>query len=332
METQNKQENLPSQQKQLSEAEILVARKQQVGKLLTSENNIKKISASLPKGLIATKVIQVFMNSCTRNPKLLECTPNSILAAVLVCAQFGLMPDGITGECYIIPYKIRRKIKGVPFNQLPQVYEAQFLLGYKGMIQLAMRSGRVKRFQARAVRKGDIFEYELGTSEFIKHKPMGKSEQITHFYAILDFINGGQVFDVMTSDEVNFYRDKSPNYQTAERKEDTIWGQYYDTMGMKTVIRRLSKYSPVSSELSNAIALDEMVELGKSQSNQVNLLEYDDITVQDEVSMIEDNLNEVTGNDERTEEQKKEETKDKKALTSKEKADKLIKQASDSIK
>lgn len=276
------------QAKQLSEEELqaqarrvmLVQRRDKINQALT--NSIEMIQNSLPRGMDAKKLIQVAVNCCSRNPKLLTCTTNSVLGCVITAAQLGLMPDSFTGEAHLIPFEKR---------QGSGVFEAQFIPGYRGLIQLALRSGQVSTFQAWAVYKGDEFDYALGTERFIKHKPTGEGDEITHFYAVLEMRNGGKLFDVLTVKEVNRIRDKAANYKFARDKAKTVWAQYYEEMGKKTVIRRLAKYAPISPEFQKAVALDEEVEiLGRSQNSSAEI--YDTLKLDDKAQTL-DNFSQV---------------------------------------
>jgi recombination protein RecT len=225
-----------------------------------------KIQALLPRGMVVKKLLQIVLNSCTKNPKLLECTPLTILGAVMQSAELGLIPDGITGEAHILPF----------WNGKKGRYEAQFIPGYKGLIKLAYNSGQVKRFQARVVYDQDEFSYEMGLHEKLSHKRTGKTSKPTHFYVVLEFANGGIIFDVATTSQIEQVRNDSPNYKKAKDKTKTIWFKHFDEMGMKTMIRRLAKYAPLSAEFQRAVALDEQFEeLGNSQSLDLHLTEYD---------------------------------------------------------
>lgn len=222
------------------------------------------IANALPSMLTPERMIRVALSAMSKTPLLLECTQHSLMGSILTCAQLGLMPDGVTGEAYLIPYKNNKK----------KTVECQVIVGYKGLCTLAYRSGMVLSIQARAVYKGDLFEYELGLNEKLKHVPCGNVDQtqITHFYSIVKMLNGGHTFDVMTTEAVNKVRDESANYKFAFNKAETIWNKNYAEMGCKTVLRRNLKYVPFSAEVSRAIAQDEMADVGK-QSMKFEILD-----------------------------------------------------------
>ncbi|MCA3233425.1 MAG: recombinase RecT, partial [Cupriavidus sp.] len=117
-----------------------------------------------------------------------------------------------------------------------------------------------------------------GLDEKLEHKPtMSGRGRVIAFYAVAKLVGGGHAFEVMSVDQVNEIRDASQNYKFARDKDKTVWGQHYEEMGRKTVLRRLFKYLPVSIELANASALDGMHARGESQALD-NVLEGDYIT------------------------------------------------------
>jgi recombination protein RecT len=223
-----------------------------------------EIAKALPKLLTAERLIRTALTAMARNPDLLQCTNHSLISCILTTAQLGLLPDNILGEAYLIPFNNKKKRRK----------ECQLIVGYKGLCMLAMRSGLVKSISAMPVfaaneKDGDVFDYDLGLNEKLVHKPSGlmESSRITHFYAIVRFINGGHIFLVMTRAQVEAVRDKSKNYQYSENKAGTVWAQYFDEMGCKTVVRRVMKYVPLSPEMSRAVALDEAAESGDQNTS-----------------------------------------------------------------
>jgi len=250
-----------------SQVQVYKDRYSSVSNLLkTYEPAIKN---ALPKFLTPDRMIRVALTAMSKNPTLLECTPHSLIGCVLTSAQLGLLPDEVLGEAYLIPFRNRSK----------GIVECTFIVGYRGLCQLAMRSGQVKSVQARAVyaankEGGDFFEYEFGLNEKLQHIPSGLRDpkHITHFYAIVKFNNGGHVFHVATRAEVESIRDESQSYKWAKNKSDTIWGKFFEEMGSKTVLRKLMKFVPLSPEINRAIGLDERADVGVSQMLGTELL------------------------------------------------------------
>lgn len=131
------------------------------------------------------------------------------------------------------------------------------ILGYKGMIDLARRSGEIQDISARAVYEGDFFEYEFGLNEQLKHIPAQDNERtpnkLTHVYMVCHFKDGGHYIDVMTRSQVNAIRSRSKAGSSAY----SPWSTDYEAMACKTVIRRAFKLLPVSVEAQKAAATDE---------------------------------------------------------------------------
>lgn len=245
--------------------------------------NTARFAELLPKHIQPAKFTEVFMQACIANTSLLQCTPASLITCAIRSAQLGLLPDANTGEAHLIPFANPER---------NYTLEAQFLPGYRGLIQLAMRSGQVKKFQPRAVYQGDIFEFEYGTEEFIKHKPNRQSLVITDVYAIIEFVNGGKMFDVMSLDEIEAVRNDAPEWKNtpANLRGKTFWGTRFPDMAKKTVIRRLSKYAPISPEFQFAVSLDEKIEvIGKSQIDTENI-NWDELSPEEQEKILQDLL------------------------------------------
>ncbi len=219
------------------------------------ERSHKEIAAALPKHLTADRLTRIAMTEVRKNQDLLNCDQASLLGAVIQSAQLGLEPGSALGHCYLIPFNNKQKGRK----------EVQFIIGYRGMLELARRSGACAKVDARAVYAGDEFKYQLGLDEKLEHVPADRKlgDQITHVYAIATLKSGTKQFDVMTRAEVEEIRATSA---TGDRP-NSPWATDYEAMAKKTVIRRLFKYLPVSIEIQQAVGLDEMADRGISQQN-----------------------------------------------------------------
>lgn len=241
-----------------------------VSKLL--EENKDLLSKVLSDFMTAEKMNQVALSALSQDVNLLMCTDTSILACVMTSAQLGLSPDPLLGEIFFSCTVIN---KTTPDQQ----FECQLMIGYRGLISLAYRSGIVKTIEARPVfLSTDLFDYEFGLNEKLVHRPNAvvthdskkvaagarKNENISYFYCLIRFKDGGHVFDVMTKEDVEYVRDESNNYKnTAEEdRANTIWGRFFKEMGQKTVLRRLMKFIPMSTEVKRAIGLDDHADAG----------------------------------------------------------------------
>lgn len=205
-----------------------------------------RISAVMPKHMSSERMFQLAMSCYNQTPKLNQCSPQSVLSCLMKCSALGLEPSAVDGlgRAYILPF----------FNKNTGSYEATFLIGYKGEIDLARRSGQIKDISARVVREGDEFEYEYGLTECLRHVPSTEpieGRPVTHVYMVAHFKDGGHYMDVMSREEVEEVRkrSKSPN--------NGPWKSDWDAMARKTVIRRAFPYLPVSVEAESAVAQDD---------------------------------------------------------------------------
>jgi recombination protein RecT len=129
---------------------------------------------ALPEHIKPARMMRLVMTAFGRNPKLYECEATSVAASVMTASQLGLEPD-VMGQGFLVPY----------WNNKRQVTECQFIPGWKGLVDLANRSGRCTVY-AHAVFDGDHFDYDLGSNAFVRHKPGDEDDprKITHVYAI----------------------------------------------------------------------------------------------------------------------------------------------------
>jgi len=217
-------------------------------------SNFKAMKSVLPQHMTAERMARIALIEVRRNPKLAQSDPGTLIGAILVASQLGLEP-GIQGMGYLIPY----------FNKNRNCYEVQFQIGYRGMMDLARRSGGVGMITAEAVRAEDQFSYRMGTDPHIHHVPAsGDRGPITHFYSVAKLVPSGHVqFRVMELTEVERVRDI---HSKANAGGFSPWKDHFEEMGLKTLIRRNCKYLPTSPEFQKAISLDEMADAGIAQN------------------------------------------------------------------
>lgn len=201
-----------------------------------------KIAQVAPKHMSPDRMMRVALMTISRTPALAQCTPHSLLNAFMTASQLGLEIGGVLGEAYLVPYKT----------------EATFILGYRGMINLARRSGQIQSIEAQVVREGDHFEFEYGLETRFRHKPMtGPGAPISYAWALARFKDGGHQLDVMTIDEINAVRKRS------RASSNGPWVTDFAEMAKKTVVRRLAKYLPLSPEERDAIEASDKGEFGE---------------------------------------------------------------------
>lgn len=217
-----------------------------------------RIAAVLPKHLTAERVIQMAATTIHRNPAIAKCTPTSLLGAVMQASILGFPPVDSLGYCYFVPYG----------------KDVQFQIGYKGFIELARRSGRVKMVYAEVVRKDDDFEAEFGLEPKLVHKPVfDSSKPITHVYAVCQFDDGGYNFVVLSKSDVERLRMRNP-MQGAQPKG--AWKTDYDAMAKAKALKQLSKYLPLNIDIQGDLSTDgailtpESFKDGKASIEEIN--------------------------------------------------------------
>src|SRR6185312_11420575 len=207
------------------------------------------IASVAPKHLTPDRLIKVALVARSRDPKLLQCDPESLLKAIVTAAELGLEPSGLRGQGYLIPRK----------NKHTGKLEATFLPGYRGLVDLATRGGRVKFVEARLVRARDKFHVQLGTDPKIVHEMFLGDDpgELTHVYSVATMDDGSKHFDQpMTRSEVERVRDRNGSPDTGP------WVSDFDEMAKKTGVRRHMKMLPISPEAQKAVEYEESMERG----------------------------------------------------------------------
>ena len=205
----------------------------------------EQIKAALPSVMTPERFSRIAMTAVTQNPQLGECTPQSFIGALLTAAQLGLEPNTPLGQAYLIPF----------YNGKIKTLEAQFQLGYKGLIELAHRSGELKSIEAHIVYENDVFEYELGLEPKLKHVPAMKNRGgIAWVYALYRLNSGGFGFEVMSFEDVENHKKK---YSKAAGKGFSPWQTSWEEMAKKTVVKKALKYAPLKTDFVRAMAEDE---------------------------------------------------------------------------
>lgn len=204
--------------------------------------------------LTAERLLSVTMTEVRKTPALRECTQASLFGSLVQAAQLGLEPGSALGHCYLIPYN----------NKRAGVVECQFQIGYKGMLDLARRSGQVQRIYAYCVREKDHFEVQLGTDDRLIHKPCITENpgEIVGAYAVAHLTGGGAPqFRFLPRWKLDEIRNGSRSGNSGP------WVTHFEEMANKTAIRSLFKLLPVSIQALTGASLDEQAEAGLRQNN-----------------------------------------------------------------
>ncbi|MDL5055920.1 recombinase RecT [Geitlerinema calcuttense] len=240
--------------------------------ILNGEAFQKTLETVLPKHLTPERVVKMALVAASRQPRLWECTKESILQSIMKSAELGLDCSGTLGRAYLVPY----------YNSKISAYECQFIPGYQGLIELARRSGNIARIESRVVYERDTFNVEYGLDQKLSHTPCmtGDRGAMTCVYAVAELTDGSRQIEVMTMEEVDAIRSRS------KAKDNGPWKTDYPEMARKTVIRRIAKYLPLSTELEKAFEADDQlfnghsaaVDMAERTANRVSALR-DQLTV-----------------------------------------------------
>jgi recombination protein RecT len=216
----------------------------------------KQLEMAIPKHMTVDRLLRVAMTAIRTNPKLMECTQESLLACIMGCAQLGLEPEPFLGQAYLVPYKRSIKVG----NQWRTQMEAQLIPGYRGYITLARRSGDVQSVAAQVVYENDRFMVRYGLNEDLEHVPAeGDRGEIRGAYVVFRYKDGSHSFDYMTRADIDKIRDRS------KAKDSGPWVTDYAEMAKKTVIRRHVKLAPLSVEMARAATAENLAMAGESQ-------------------------------------------------------------------
>jgi recombination protein RecT len=234
------------------------------------------VQSMVPKHMTPERLMRVSLAAISRTPKLASCTPESIVGAVTACAVMGLEPN-LIGHAYLVPF----------WNNSTRSFEAQFVIGYKGAIELVRRTGEVSKINAIDVYENDFFYYEFGDSEKLIHVPLEMVEikaamdskfaeyvkgypryingipsergNIVGHYSTYQLKDGSSGFYSMTSKEALAYAKKFSKSKTKSGELFGPWVDHFDSMAKKTCIKEMVKYMPISIEIQESLAKDEAV-------------------------------------------------------------------------
>jgi len=230
------------------------------------EKSKDQIAVALPQHMTAERMIRVAITAIRKQPRLADCFPLSIIGCIIESSQLGLYPDGILGDAYLVPY----------WNGKAKRLEAQLQPGYRGLINLARRSGQVSAIYSEPVYSCDKFRVELGTDHTIDHVPnyddpkrgvekdeLGIPIGLRGVYAVVKFKDGTADFEYMPLHRIMEIRNNSKS-KDEHGNVTGPWLTHFEEMARKTPIRRLAKRLPLSPEFQKAAILDEYVDAGNA--------------------------------------------------------------------
>jgi len=207
---------------------------------LSGEHFKNEIAKILPDHMTPERMVRVAITALTRTPKLAQCSQASFFEAMMSLSQWGLEPDG--RRAHLIPYGTT----------------CQLIIDYKGLVELAYRSGVVSSIHADVVHEGDLFEYSKGiVADHVpwylrrdEDKPESEGDVIA-VYCEVRMKDREPKCEVMSKDAVEAIRNRSKSGNNGPWKTD--WSE----MAKKTVFRRVSKWLPLSAEIRDAFEKDD---------------------------------------------------------------------------
>lgn len=228
------------------------------------ETHKQQIAAALPEHITPERMIRVALTAVSSTPKLMECPPLTIAAAIMQASSLGLEPSSLLGEAYLVPYWSGRMKRT----------ECQLIVGYQGLMKLARQSGDVAMIDAQIVYANDTFDCQKGAEVWWVHKwarsgDRGAAEGVWAGYALKD---GSRNFEYWPIEQIEQHRARY--CKNSVDREGNLTGPWRDSpewMWKKTVLRQLVKLMPKAIEkpagraLATAVAIDERSEAGVAQ-------------------------------------------------------------------
>jgi len=228
-----------------------------------------QIEMALPKHITVDRIARIAQTTIRKNPKLALCTINSVMGAIMESAQLGLELNTPLGLAYLIPYEK----KGI--------MEAQFQIGYKGVIELAYRAKIFACITAFEVYKNDHFEYSYGLNAKLEHIPAHDQEgEAILYYAYYKTKDGGFDYRVWSRKKVLEHAkkySKSWDVKHNDFKFGSAWRDNFDSQAKKTVLLDALKYAPKSVEIAQVLEIND-------STRHLNL---DTMTIDGDYSMSE---------------------------------------------
>lgn len=209
------------------------------------EKNRAAFMQALPAHIGVERFLRVAITAGIQNPALTRCTAESIMGALLQSAQLGLVPDGLLGQAFIIPYGDK----------------AQFQVGAQGLAELAVRTGRIAAIIPEVVHEKDEFEWWRDVErDHFKHKPYEGDDDpgaVTHAYCIIRRKDGTASVTVLPKSKI-----EREHRAHSKAKNSGPWQSHWSAMAKKTAVLVALKWEAKSPELAKVIATEEHLDAG----------------------------------------------------------------------
>lgn len=242
---------------------------------------------ALPEQVGVDRFVRIAITVVRTNPNLAKCESMSVIAALMQSAQLGLEPNTPLGQAYLIPSKNKRVING----RETYVDEVRFEIGYKGLIDLALRTKEYKAIYAHEVYANDEFGYSYGLNKDLRHVPADDPQgEPIKYYAVYHLKNGGYDFVVWSKERIERHARKYS--QSVKKDVYSPWKSDYDSMAKKTVLKEVLKYAPKSTEFAKQLSMDETIK--REVPENIDMTEVIDVT---DFSAAWENEDENQGNE-----------------------------------
>jgi recombination protein RecT len=212
-----------------------------------------QIRNALPQGGLTTeRYISACLTALAYTPKLMQCTPASVLKALMESARFGLEPNSPLGEAHLVPYGEK----------------VEFLIAYRGMMKLAWNTGMIKTIDFDKVCENDGFVYKKGKEITFEHTPNMKDDRGLPFayYAVAGLMNGGFALHIMNKDEIMKHGNR---YSRSFSSPSSPWQTDFDAMAYKTVIRQLCDKKLPKATTEQSLLLNEAAHIDDIPDDRV---------------------------------------------------------------
>lgn len=248
----------------------LAASKPKFSTIIKSNTYQNLIKQTLGNPKKAERYTAAIMSAVATNPQLQNCEAKTILSGSLLAESLNLAHSPQLGQYYLVPFKVKAK------NGIPEHYDAQFILGYKGYIQLAIRSGNYKKINVMEIKDGELVSYDPFNEEIVLQPIQDVDEreqtETIGYYAMFEYINGFKKVIYWSKKQMLQHADKySPAFSKSAYeklrngeipnnemwKYSSFWYKDFDGMAKKTLIRQLiGKWGVMSAEMTQAMELD----------------------------------------------------------------------------
>ena len=233
-----------------------IAQRPKFSAMISTPSYQKMINNTLKDPTRVRRFVSSITSAVATNPMLQQCDPATILSGALLGESLNLSPSPQLGQYYLVPFNNTKK----------GCKDAQFQLGYKGYVQLALRSGYYKRLNVMAVKQGELVTWNPLTEEItlnlMDDELARENAPSVGYVASFEYLNGFSKTFYMSKEEVEAHASK---YSQSYRKGYGVWKDNFDAMALKTVIKLLiSKYGIMSiemesSSLARALAADQAI-------------------------------------------------------------------------